>query len=74
LVGVGGAPGQIGCPAQRFSGRSAEFQGIVAKHHQNAARGGGKRNEADLNGVGHSEFLQNQGCRWNPPGALEMSL
>ena len=40
LVG-GGRPGdQIGGLAQRLAGRRPEFQRIIAKNHQNAARGG----------------------------------
>ena len=65
LVGRRGPRDEIGRRAQRLAGRRAEFQRIVAEHHQNAARDGGKRNEADLDGVGHGQILQNQGCRWS---------
>ena len=47
--------------AQRLAGRGAEFQRVVAKYHQHAARNGGKRNEADLDGVGHEQILQKSG-------------
>ncbi len=52
---------QIGRRPQRLAGRGAEFQRVVAEHHQNAARGGGKRDEADLDGVGHRQILQKSG-------------
>ena len=38
---------------ERLGRRRAELQTVVAKHHQSAADGGGKRDEADLDGVGH---------------------
>ncbi len=65
LVGRGRAGDEIGGRAQRLAGRCAELQRIVAENHQNAARGGRKRNEADLDGVGHRQILQNRGCRWS---------
>src|SRR5690606_38318049 len=58
LVGDGRSlHGGGGCP-ERLSRCRAEFQRVVAKHHQNAAGGSGKRYEADLDGVGHKQILQ----------------
>ena len=37
------------------------FSAVVAKHHQNALGRGGKRDEADLDGVGHGKSSRNQG-------------
>ena len=47
--------------AERLEGRRAEFQRVVAKYHQKPTRGCGKRNEADLDGVGHRQILQKSG-------------
>ena len=61
-VGRSNAPSQIGPRSQRLAGRGAEFQRVVAEHDEDAARGGGKRDEADLDGVGHGQILQKSGC------------
>src|SRR6187551_2004627 len=46
-------PAGAGSRPQRLACSCAEFQLIVAKHHENAARRCGKRDKADLDGVGH---------------------
>jgi len=53
LDGCRSAPDAIGRSPQGLAAGGAELQRIVAKHHQRAARFRGKRNEADLDGVGH---------------------
>ena len=58
IAGFRGALDDIGRRSQRLAGRRTEFQRVVAENHQNAARGSGKRNEADLDGVGHRQILQ----------------
>src|SRR3979411_2247539 len=61
LVGGRGTLDGVGYRPQRLAGGWAELQRIVAKKHQNALWGCGKRDEADLDGVGHSEILQKSG-------------
>jgi hypothetical protein len=62
LVGRGSALDHAGRRSQRLGGDRTELQRIVAEYDQNTARRAGKRDEADLNGVGHRVILQNQGC------------
>ncbi len=63
LVGGGGALDGIGCGPQRLAGGRAELQRIVAEHDENALRGCRKRDEADLDGVGHRKILRKSGKR-----------
>ena len=53
LTGCGRPFDEIVRSPQRLAGGGAELERIVAEHDQNAAGRGRKRDEADLDGVGH---------------------
>src|SRR6478609_4840126 len=62
LVRLRRALDQVRGVAQRLAGRRAQLQRIVAKDHQSAPWSGGKRYEADLDGVGHRQIPPKSGA------------
>ena len=53
---------QIGRRPQRLAGRRRRTSAYRRKTPPECRGGGGKRDEADLDGVGHRQILQNSGC------------